>query len=58
MLAGATTGYEVALVLRRAEVSPARLGTSGRLGWDAFLCTRDVRTDRADVCYGLHAKHG
>lgn len=55
MLAGATTEYEISLVLRRDEVSPARLGASGRLGWDAILCTQDARSDRADVRYALHA---
>jgi type VI secretion system protein ImpH len=58
MLAGMSTEYEVSLVLGRAEVSPARLGESGRLGWDAFLCTRDAGQDRADVCYALPAKLG
>ncbi|KAA0079655.1 type VI secretion system baseplate subunit TssG [Trinickia soli] len=58
MLAGVTAEYEVSLVLRRAEVNPARLGGSGRLGWDAFLCTQDPRSDRADVCYELPANQG
>lgn len=56
MVAGVTTTYEVSLMLRRAEVSQACLGHNGRLGWDAFLSTRDERSDRADVCYGLHGK--
>lgn len=55
MLAGATAEYEVSLVLRRSDVIQARLGENGRLGWDAFLCTRDARSDRADLCYGLSA---
>lgn len=54
ILAGATAEYEVSLVLRRAEVNPARLGENGRLGWDAFLSTKDARRDRDDVCYRLH----
>lgn len=56
MLAGVTTEYEVSLVLCRGEVSQARLGASGRLGWDAFLCTRDAGSDRADVRYTLRAE--
>ena len=54
MLAGATAEYDVSLVLRRAEVAPARLGGNGRLGWDAFLSTRAACTDRDDVRYKLH----
>lgn len=58
MLAGVTTEYEVSLVLQRTEVSQARLGAGARLGWDAFLCTRDAAKDRADVCYPLPADPG
>ena len=54
MLAGATAEYDVSLVLRRAEVAPARLGENGRLGWDAFLCTRNACRDRDDVRYKSH----
>ncbi len=57
LLAGLTLEYEVSLVLKRAEVGPAMLGTSGRLGWDAFLCTREATHDRADARYELHVIH-
>lgn len=57
LLAGITFEYEVSLVLKRTEVGPAQLGAGARLGWDAFLCTRDADRDRADARYELHAMH-
>jgi len=57
LLAGVTLEYEVSLVLRRTEVGPIQLGQSARLGWDAFLCTHDADSDRADARYELHVIH-
>jgi type VI secretion system protein ImpH len=54
LLAGLTLEYEVSLVLRREEVGPSHLGLGARLGWDAFLCTKQAPRDRADACYELH----
>ena len=54
LLAGVTLEYEVSLVLRREEVGPSSLGLGARLGWDAFLCTKQAPRDRADACYELH----
>lgn len=56
MLSGATAEYEVSPVLRRAEINPAQLGANGRLGWDAFLSTKEAGSDRGDVRYKLHGK--
>jgi type VI secretion system protein ImpH len=57
LLAGVTLEYEVSLVLRRTEVGPIQLGQGARLGWDAFLCTHDADSDRADARYELHVIH-
>jgi type VI secretion system protein ImpH len=57
LLAGATFEYEVTLVLKREEVAPSYLGKGSRLGWDAFLCTRESEHDRADARYDLHVIH-
>jgi type VI secretion system protein ImpH len=57
LLAGVTLEYEVKLVLRRSEVGSIHLGRGARLGWDAFLCTRDAERDRADARYELHVIH-
>lgn len=57
LLAGVTLEYEVSLVLRRAEVGASVLGAGARLGWDAFLCTREAGRDRADARYELHVIH-
>jgi len=54
LLAGVTLEYEVSLVLCREEVGPSSLGLGARLGWDAFLCTKQAPLDRADACYELH----
>jgi type VI secretion system protein ImpH len=57
LLARVTLEYEVSLVLRREEVGASRLGAGARLGWDAFLCTREADRDRADARYELHVIH-
>ncbi|WP_144108037.1 type VI secretion system baseplate subunit TssG [Paraburkholderia sp. BCC1886] len=57
LLAGVTLEYEVALVLRREAVGASVLGNGARLGWDAFLCTREATGDRADARYELHVIH-
>jgi type VI secretion system protein ImpH len=57
LLAGITLEYEVALVLRREAVGPTLLSKGARLGWDAFLCTRDAERDRMDARYELHVIH-
>ena len=56
LLAGVTLEYEVKLVLKRTEVGASVLGAP-RLGWDAFLCTRDAIEDRSDARYELHVIH-
>jgi type VI secretion system protein ImpH len=57
LLAGVTLEYEVSLVLKRTEVGASVLSGGARLGWDAFLCTRDAVRDRADARYELHVIH-
>jgi type VI secretion system protein ImpH len=57
LLAGVTLEYEVSLVLRRKEVGPSMLSGGARLGWDAFLCTKEADSDRADARYELHVIH-
>ncbi|MET5019962.1 type VI secretion system baseplate subunit TssG, partial [Burkholderia pseudomallei] len=57
LLAGVTLDYEVSLVLRRADVGASVLGAGARLGWDAFLCTREAGRVRADARYELHVIH-
>lgn len=57
LLAGVTLEYEVTLVLRHEEVGICELGAGSRLGWDAFLCTRDAGRDRDDARYELHVIH-
>ena len=57
LLAGVTLEYEVSLVLRRKEVGPSQLSHGARLGWDAFLCTREADRDRTDARYELHVIH-
>ena len=57
LLAGITLEYEVKLVLKRTEVGASVLGEGSRLGWDAFLCTRDAAEDRSDARYELHVIH-
>jgi type VI secretion system protein ImpH len=43
--------------LRRAAVGPSVLSKGARLGWDAFLCTKEADRDRADARYELHVIH-
>ncbi|WP_179403111.1 type VI secretion system baseplate subunit TssG [Burkholderia guangdongensis] len=57
LLAGVTLEYEVTLVLRHEEVGASVLGAGSRLGWDAFLCTRDAERNRDDARYELHVIH-
>jgi type VI secretion system protein ImpH len=57
VLAGITLEYEVVLILRRADVGFSQLSAGARLGWDAFLSTRDSVIDRTDSCYELHVIH-
>jgi type VI secretion system protein ImpH len=57
LLAGNTIEYEVSLVLARAEVGMSRLGAGARLGYDAFLCTREAERDRDDARYELNVIH-
>ena len=57
LLAGSTIEYEVSLVLARAEVSASCLGAGARLGYDAFLCTREAERDRDDARYELNVIH-
>ncbi|RKP50974.1 type VI secretion system baseplate subunit TssG [Trinickia fusca] len=57
LLAGVTLEYEVSLVLAREEVGASRLGHGSRLGWDAFLSTRESERDRDDARYDLHVIH-
>lgn len=57
VLVGVMIEYEVSLVLARHEVGASILGEGARLGWDAFLCTRDADHDRDDARYELHVIH-
>ncbi|CAB3639777.1 type VI secretion system baseplate subunit TssG [Trinickia soli] len=57
LLAGITIEYEVSLVLARAEVGASQLGGGARLGYDAFLCTREAERDRDDARYELNVIH-
>jgi len=57
MFTGVTLEYEVALVLRAADVRSVRMvpgQTLGRLGWDAYLVEGVQVEDRSDVHYGIH----
>jgi type VI secretion system protein ImpH len=67
LMTGVTLEYEVRLCLAASDVQAAQLGAQGgsgslsssdsgpRLGWDAFLTTRDNLQDRADAGYDIHA---
>ncbi|MGN6315456.1 type VI secretion system baseplate subunit TssG [Trinickia sp.] len=57
LLAGITIEYEVSLVLAREEVGTSCLGGGARLGYDAFLCTREAEHDRDDARYELNVIH-
>jgi len=57
MFTGVTLEYEVALVLRAADVRSVTMvpgQTLGRLGWDAYLVEGPQAHDRNDVRYGIH----
>lgn len=57
LFTGVTLEYEVALVLRAADVRSVRMEkgqTLGRLGWDAYLVEGVQGADRSDVRYGIH----
>jgi type VI secretion system protein ImpH len=57
MFTGMTLDYEVALVLRAADVRSVRMTPDqclGRLGWDAYLVEGPQEADRNDVRYGFH----
>jgi type VI secretion system protein ImpH len=57
LFTGVTLEYEVALVLRAADVRELRLQDGariGRLGWDAYLVEGAQAADRRDVRYELH----
>jgi type VI secretion system protein ImpH len=56
MFTGLTLEYEIELVLLAREVMGLTLDSQrpgGRLGWDTFLVTDDVRADRRDVRYDI-----
>jgi type VI secretion system protein ImpH len=57
LFTGVTLEYEVALVLRAADVREVSLTDGariGRLGWDAYLVEGAQQRDRRDVRYELH----
>jgi len=56
---GSQFEYEVRPILRAADVKPPQLTSTGgvRLGFDAFMVSCDVREDRADTVFELHAIH-
>jgi type VI secretion system protein ImpH len=57
LFTGVTLEYEVALVLRAADVREVSLKEGariGRLGWDAYLVEGVQQRDRRDVRYELH----
>lgn len=55
LFSGLTLEYEVALVLRAADVRSVTLGDdhAGRLGWNAYLVDGPQERDRADVRYEI-----
>ena len=46
---GDTLTWDVNLILKREEVPPIRLGTSGRLGWTTWLMPRTDAVDAAEL---------
>ncbi|HVB67887.1 MAG TPA: type VI secretion system baseplate subunit TssG [Acetobacteraceae bacterium] len=46
---GDTLTWDVNLILKREEVPPIRLGTSGRLGWTTWLMPRTDAADAAEL---------
>jgi type VI secretion system protein ImpH len=59
LAAGASFEYEVRPILRAADVQAACLDakTGVRLGFDAFLCTRESTRDRSDTAFEVHSIH-
>jgi len=58
MFTGLALEYEIALVLRAADVRPVTISSNnmlGRLGWDAYLVEGPQAQDRSDVHYELLA---
>lgn len=53
LMTGASFEYEVRLSLTPQAVQPARLGRSGRLGWDAFVLSRPAAAARSDAGYAI-----
>lgn len=53
LMTGASFEYEVRLSLQPEAVQPARLGGSGRLGWDAFVLSRPAQAARCDAGYAI-----
>ncbi|MBI5335228.1 MAG: type VI secretion system baseplate subunit TssG [Burkholderiales bacterium] len=53
LMTGASFEYEVRLSLQPEAVQPARLGGSGRLGWDAFVLSRPAAAARSDAGYAI-----
>lgn len=56
---GSQFEYEVRPILRAADVKPSRLSAHEgvRLGFDAFMVSRECKADRADTVFELHAIH-
>ena len=59
MFGGMSFEYEVRLVMAKDDVGGSVLGEGGgaRLGWNSFLCTEAVASDRDDASYELHTIH-
>lgn len=53
LFAVAAVRFEVRLILRAADVTPAALDSRSRLGYGAFLVTRPQTRDRHDTCYHI-----
>lgn len=56
---GSQFEYEVRPILRAADVRPSQISSAAsvRLGFDAFVVSRDAQQDRADTVFELHAIH-
>ncbi len=59
LMMGNSVECEVCLVLRADQLSGVKLSLQGsrRLGWDAFLVTRDETEDRTDARYRITPLH-
>jgi type VI secretion system protein ImpH len=59
LASGSRFEYEVRPILRAADVQAACLDakTGVRLGFDAFLCTRESTRDRSDTAFEVHSIH-